>query len=317
MTKNNSLISVIIPVYNTEQYLRQCLDSLRMQTYPYYEIIVVDDGSTDNSSVICDQYAQIDKRFKVLHQSNSGSVIARKTGIEQAKGDFFTFVDADDWLEPDFLQHLYDLHLEFKSEISVCAPFGQISRYMWYKKFCSNKEQALQILFTDKFFGGYVWNKLYSRHLWEKITWAPQSMFEDLYLNFQLFIKANKIAFSSEKKYHYRLIPLSISHGTFKRDKLFYFDITSYAMIFAQKHKMQSLYNYLCVRNLMAAVRNFIHYFRFKSQDDTLYLELKSIGKRTAQSVLFPLRIIPVKIIYLINECFWLLLSDLYQIIHK
>ena len=112
MIKDNQphLISVIVPVYNVEKYLRQCLDSIINQTYRNLEIILVDDGSTDSSGIICDEYAQIDARIKVIHKENGGLSSARNAGLDvcTSGGDFIAFVDSDDWLEPDMYERLYE-----------------------------------------------------------------------------------------------------------------------------------------------------------------------------------------------------------------
>ena len=99
MSRNDSLLSIIVPVYNVEQYLSRCVDSLVNQTYHNIEIILVDDGSPDRSGEICDEYAKKDKRVKVIHQSNGGLSDARNTALDIAKGDYLMFVDSDDWIE--------------------------------------------------------------------------------------------------------------------------------------------------------------------------------------------------------------------------
>lgn len=100
-------VSVIVPVFNTERFIRQCLDSIRQQTYGEFEVIVVDDGSTDRSGAICDEYAQEDTRFKVIHQSNGGVSVARQTGIDAAIGDYTIHIDPDDWVDPTMLEELF------------------------------------------------------------------------------------------------------------------------------------------------------------------------------------------------------------------
>ena len=99
--KHESLIFVIVPIYNAESYLRQCIDSILKQTYEQLDILFVDDGSTDSSGKICDEYRALDPRVRVIHKRNEGLMKARKTGVNYAKGDYVTFVDADDWIEPN------------------------------------------------------------------------------------------------------------------------------------------------------------------------------------------------------------------------
>ena len=105
-------ISIIVPVYKTETYLRQCIDSLINQTFQDIEIILVDDGSPDNSPAICDEYAAKDQRIKVIHKQNAGVSEARNSGIDAAKGDFLMFVDSDDWMEIDGCDILYNEYLQ-------------------------------------------------------------------------------------------------------------------------------------------------------------------------------------------------------------
>ena len=164
MTLNSPLISVIVPIYQIEKYLTTCLDSLAAQTYPNFEVILVDDGSSDNCPQICDKYAAKDARFKVIHQKNSGSVLARINAIPYTQGKLLAFVDGDDWIEPDYLSYLYDLRTNYQADISVCAPFGIGSLYMFGKKpFVADVAHALRIMCADKFYAGYIWNKLYRK----------------------------------------------------------------------------------------------------------------------------------------------------------
>ena len=106
LNSHSPLLSVIVPVYNVEAYLSECLDSILQQTYPHLDIILIDDGSTDNSGVICDQYKEIDNRVRVIHKFNGGLSSARNVGMEVIKGDYVTFLDSDDWLEPNAYQQL-------------------------------------------------------------------------------------------------------------------------------------------------------------------------------------------------------------------
>ena len=116
----DALISVIIPVYRVEAYLRRCMDSVLAQTYRNMEIILVDDGSDDGCPAICDEYAGQDERVKVIHQKNAGLSGARNAGIEMAQGRYLAFVDSDDYLASDFLEQLYRACVDTDSDMSVC-----------------------------------------------------------------------------------------------------------------------------------------------------------------------------------------------------
>ena len=116
----NAIFSIIIPVYNVEPYLRECLNSIINQTFQEFEIICIDDGSTDNSFSVLQEYAQKDKRFKIFRQENQGSGIARNYGINTAKGKYLVFVDPDDWVVQDYLEQLYDAFKESGADVELC-----------------------------------------------------------------------------------------------------------------------------------------------------------------------------------------------------
>lgn len=129
-------VSIIVPVYNTSLYLRECLNSIKNQTLKDIEVIVVDDGSTDSSPAICDEYAVSDERFKVFHNQNQGVSASRNFGIDKADSEFVIFVDSDDWLENDMCENLYQSACENSVDMVICAHFnestiGSSSRHMY------------------------------------------------------------------------------------------------------------------------------------------------------------------------------------------
>ena len=121
-------ISVIVPIYNADKYLQICLDSIISQTYNNLQIILIDDGSTDESPKICDIYAERDSRFKVIHQENHGAVYARNIGIDNAEGKYITFVDADDWIEFNMIEQLYESLKKYDVDASMCGRFEDTGR---------------------------------------------------------------------------------------------------------------------------------------------------------------------------------------------
>ena len=130
----NELISIIVPVYNAEKYISKCIESLISQTYTKLEIILINDGSTDLSGNVCDEYSKKDSRIKVIHIENSGVSKARNVGINNANGDWIVFVDADDWLEANFCEKLYDATMSNKEVDIVCSG---------YKRIYSDKEEII------------------------------------------------------------------------------------------------------------------------------------------------------------------------------
>ena len=136
MGTDKPLISVVVPVYKTEAYLRQCVDSLLMQTYPNLEIILVDDGSPDGSGAVCDQYARRDARICVIHQKNGGVSAARNAGVQVATGQYIAFVDSDDWVDPDYVKTLFQA-AERLSKSKVHKPISGQARKLYGK--CATK----------------------------------------------------------------------------------------------------------------------------------------------------------------------------------
>lgn len=205
----NELVSVIIPIYNVEQYLDRCLASILNQTYTNIEIILVDDGSTDNSGKICDEYVKKDNRIKVIHKKNGGLSSARNAGLDIAIGKYIKFVDSDDWLELDAIQYLYSLLHRFNADFSMGANIrienvngNRISEI--FEQCLSQKE------FLNKFFKigtqenvQYAWAKLYKRELFSEVRYPLGLIAEDVPATFQVAIRSSRIAYSTKNVYHY------------------------------------------------------------------------------------------------------------------
>ena len=202
------LISVIVPVYNVEPYIRQCLDSIINQTYQNLEIILVDDGSPDNCGAICDEYARSDKRIMVLHKENGGVADARNAGLAASTGKYIGWVDPDDWIEADMFEYLLSNAERYSSDIAVC---GRVEQYpqrtrirTWDEQQLLNTEQALQQLVINNQMGSYLWDKLWERELYGGIEFPKGRTFEDISIMHRLFVKANRVLCLPEIKYHYR-----------------------------------------------------------------------------------------------------------------
>lgn len=159
-----NLISIIVPVFNTEIYLEKCIKSLCAQTYENIEILLIDDGSTDSSGAICDEFENREKKIRAIHKKNGGPSSARNTGIEEAKGEYITFVDADDYVSPQYIENLYESVL--KKDL-VCAGYIDISRYGKYEHTDFIKEGDKKKLSDDILTGtgGVPWGKLYRKEI--------------------------------------------------------------------------------------------------------------------------------------------------------
>lgn len=213
-----SKVSFTVPVYNTSRYLRKCLDSLRDQTLRDIEFIIVDDGSTDNSGAICDEYAAKDSRFRVIHQANGGSGVARQTGLDAAKGEYVIVCDSDDWVEPDMYQALYEKAIETGADITCCGYFEEypdgrsVPKQYWYQQY-EGDELIKEVL--DNPYSNYSVIKLIRRDFFKKAEahYDPRiSHLEDALILYKLLAANPKLAQIKGNFYHYRQNPYSYTH---------------------------------------------------------------------------------------------------------
>lgn len=203
------LISVIVPIYNVEKYLKQCIDSIIIQTYPELEIILVDDGSPDNCGILCDEYELKDNRIKVIHQDNMGLSGARNTGIYASHGAYLCFIDSDDLVTPDYCQVLYDLLKDNDYDFSVCGTCRFQDGYdpnpvnaSLEGNTLESKEFLKEQLNKRSEFG--VWNKLYRRSIFSKMKFAVGRLNEDVIWSGDLSINTTKCIEIKSQHYCYR-----------------------------------------------------------------------------------------------------------------
>lgn len=224
---NKDLISIIVPVYKVEKYIGKCLESIICQTYRYIEIIVVIDGSPDNSLSICNQYASMDSRIKIINKENGGLASARNAGIEVSKGSFISCVDSDDWIDKDMIESLYNDILKYDADMSVCNFYLERGSNSKIKKTRGpniellDKEYAIKYALLPEKYYGFSWNKMYKRSLIgeqrfnEKILKGEDSPFTCQYI-----LKTKKVVYNKIPKYHYRIDTMSITRCAFNTKKL-------------------------------------------------------------------------------------------------
>ena len=218
-------ISVIVPVYNVEPYLRRCVDSILGQTFTDFELILVDDGSPDNCGEICDEYARRDARVHVIHQANGGLSAARNAGIDWAFANsdsaWLAFVDSDDWVHPEYLELLYRAVETDHTKISVCdyvetdtvlptgepAPGTEIRD--WDEFFMNRRIRAI-----------VAWNKLYARELFVGLRYPVGRIHEDEFLTYKLLIRAERISYLPAALYYYYQNPQGITKSRFSLNRL-------------------------------------------------------------------------------------------------
>jgi glycosyltransferase involved in cell wall biosynthesis len=208
MVKTFPTISVIIPVYKVELYLRQCINSILAQTYSNLEIILIDDGSPDDCGKICDEYAKKDNRIKVIHKKNEGLSEARNSGIDTATGEYLTFVDSDDWIEIDMIEVLYNNLVNNNADISCCGyamVYTNSTKYLNNEKnLVLDKEQAIKEIFVNKKLNTFFWGKLYKKHIFNKIRLPSGKHYEDVFVIVDILLEAHICTVYPVSKYYYR-----------------------------------------------------------------------------------------------------------------
>ena len=197
------LVSIIVPVYNVQNYLNRCLDSIAAQTYENFECILIDDGSTDKSRNICDQIVIKDARFKCIHQENNGLSVARNNGMEIARGKYISFIDSDDYVLPDYLYYLVHAIMQSNSEISKCDYFkGEIVPYDEKEDQVMDASIFNREILLDNV-GSQLWQYLFKKELWNSIS-SPQGRYaQDMMILHKVIHKAKKIAIVNKKLYFY------------------------------------------------------------------------------------------------------------------
>lgn len=217
------LISVIVPVYNVEDYLEKCLDSIINQTYKNLEIILIDDGSTDSSSRICDAYAERDGRIKVIHRKNGGPSEARNDGIAAATGDYIMFVDSDDYMDTDTAQFLIDNAKKHDADISICGfRYADTDGNTREQDTATVNEGVVtakefwHFFYSDaRIFYVTIWAKLFRRSLWHDLYFPTGKLHEDEFVTHSLVANSKRIAISKKPMYYYVQRGGSIMHTQF------------------------------------------------------------------------------------------------------
>ena len=258
------LISVIIPVYNVEQYLPRCVDSILAQTYRNLEIILVDDGTKDDSDKICDEYAAKDTRIKVIHKENGGLSSARNAGIDIARGEYLGFVDSDDWIEPEMYETMLGLAKKHEAQL-VCAGRYDFSSRRNEKTvgLCPEKEEVItgmELLgrtFTWDGCDSAAWDKLYHRSLFETIRYPLGQISEDVAMFYKLAELVDRAAMCDKPFYNYYHRPGSITTAKLS-DKTFHFPrhtAVVYDYIRKNHPELTNQARYLRVRGLITAMQ--------------------------------------------------------------
>lgn len=220
---NDYRISVIVPIYNVEGYLKECLDSIVNQSYTNLEIILVEDGSPDNCGQICDEYASRDSRIRVIHKNNGGLSDAKNAGLDAATGGLIIFVDGDDFISLGMLKIMITNLLETKSDIVICDYFtvesnqNNPTEHNLGEKKIFSREEAMALVLSDKIISS-SWNKLCKSYLYEKVRFPIGVTFEDIHETYKLFVDCKKVSYVEECLYYYRTNSQGISMSSNPRN---------------------------------------------------------------------------------------------------
>lgn len=223
----NPLISVVVPIYNVEKYLRKCIDSILSQSYANLEIILVDDGSPDNSGEICDEYANRDHRIKVIHKENGGLSSARNAGLDVCTGEYISFIDSDDFVSPYFIQALYSAAEKYDADVTT---------YNWYFSFSDENEvhldtlettrseiktvrESLELMFYQCIPSG-AQHRLYKRYIFDTLRYPVGDLFEEMATVYKTYLLSRKTAVVYGNHYAYRINPNGIVRMKFSDKKL-------------------------------------------------------------------------------------------------
>lgn len=278
----NPLVSIIVPVYNVKYYLAKCINSIIGQTYTNLEIILVDDGSSDGSEKICDEYEKVDNRILVIHKINEGVSAARNIGLDYARGEYIAFVDSDDYIASDMIQTLLSRIKTDNSDMACC-------NYLQVTEDAKLINETQQLPLRDEnissnaamqcfiLWGGYYvtpWNKLYKSQIFKTLRFPVGKRYEDLYIIFQIVTQCKRISHISKTLYFYLRRKDSFTLGEFN---ICDFDFGD-AMINIYKSAKENHYTNLqeyCVKRLSYKFEDWWEQIRNKPEYKKRYKEIK------------------------------------------
>lgn len=302
-------VAVVIPVFNTEKYVEQCVESICRQTWSNLEIILVDDGSTDSSPLICDRLAESDTRIKVAHIANGGPSAARNHGVRMTKSGFISFVDSDDFVDTTYIEYLYRSLLATDADISQCgtsivaasATYKErnisFESYMASTRVKTSVQAIGDMLYQSDSSSASVCGKLYRTSILRNNIFTENLIYEDLELTYRLLCNSEKTAISTTPLYHYRMNPTSLLH-TFSLSRADVIDVTG-AIEKHISHQFPELKDAARDRSLSAAFNILCithNYCRQSENDrnkdacDEICRKCWAIIKRNRKTVLFSKR---------------------------
>ena len=264
----NDKISIIVPIYNVDKYLRRCLDSIINQTYKNIEIILVNDGSKDDSLKICKEYKKKDKRVVLIDQKNAGLSMSRNNGIDIATGDYIGFIDSDDVISIYMYEYLLKSIKESNSDISLC-PFKAFNNDIVFSNDYNNisieKDEVIKELLIDRKISSHACDKLYKKKLFNNIRFPKGKKYEDIPVIYKLFLKAKNISFVDTPLYGYYLRDDSITGNySIETNKDF---IEAINKRYDELVKIDKYANYAKLNRVNSVLRYYLDIVKFRKKD--------------------------------------------------
>lgn len=288
----NPELSIVVPVYNVEDYIHECIQSILSQTFKDFELILVNDGSTDRSGAICDEHAEKDQRIRVIHKENGGQSSARNRGIDAAKGNYIGFIDSDDWIEPEMYEILYTRLVENDADISACNMMqyekGETKHLYCHKTddVSYDRDSAMDELYLNERLTFSPCNKLYKKALFEGIRFKEGYILEDMDFSYRMMHQAGKIYYTGQALYNYRYNEKSTMRKIFSKKRLDEFEVRKNMYLFYQKNypnRANELYAEWFLTGLMLYISIEKYYQHEKKQ----YKYLINIDRKKLRPLLF------------------------------
>lgn len=294
-TNKLPLISVIVPIYNVETYLTNCINSILDSTYTNLEVILVDDGSTDNSNKICDEFQTKDLRCKVIHQTNSGLSAARNTGLKEATGEYISFIDGDDFISPIMYETLYQAII--KDDYSFSMIYGKLvyEQALQKKTLTANHTDEFQTIYQHELFQNLygrgnnelqyqvVWNKLYKANIIKNLFFKKTGT-EDTEYNNRIYLRTSKAVIVKEELYFYVQRPTSIIHQPINDN--FIDRMNSYYLCFEQIPTNMPKYQAFCLEKMYKTIINVRYHARHTHYKASTNILCKRLTDQTFSSLL-------------------------------
>ena len=285
------LISVVVPIYNVERFLPICIESIISQSYKKLQIILVDDGSTDNCGNICNEYASRDERLEVIHKQNGGLSDARNVGINKAKGEYIAFVDSDNYIEKSMYKDMYNLIDKRKADVCICNFYNVEGN----NKILKNPNKGIQEydkisilkeILLDTKIQSYAWNKLYKKEVFNNIKYPVGRKYEDIGTTFYILEKCNKIIVTGKPEYYYLNRKDSIVNNVNEQTIIDYIELIIKRYDYIEKNlKELDKYNkYYLAKTLITAYYDIKSLKDIKSETQKLFDKLYEKVRKNLES---------------------------------